>query len=198
MKRVLILGSTGLVGKAISENLEGKTEVIGSSFSHPQNPVDISDPLALKALFAKIGKVDAIICTAGMADFVAWNKADDAKWEFSIKNKMMGQINTMRFGAEYVNDGGAIILSTGVLAQYPMPGSGILSTVNAAVEAAVKASALELKDIRVNAVSPGWVAETMAAMGMDPEPGLPAKDIAQYYVNLIEKSTSGETVVATK
>lgn len=198
MKKVLILGATGLIGKAIAELLEGKAEVVKASFSHPENKVDISEPESLKALFAKVGKVDAIVCTAGMAEFALWDQADDAQWDFGIKNKMMGQINTIRFGEQYVNDDGAIILSTGVLAQYPMPGSGILTTVNAAVEAAIKASVTEIEGIRINAVSPGWVAETMVAMGMDPEPGLPAKDVAQYYVDLIESSNSGDIVVAAK
>ncbi|WED23642.1 short chain dehydrogenase [Vibrio sp. JC009] len=198
MKKVLILGATGLIGTAIAELLKGNAEVVEASFRHPENKVDISDPESLKALFAKVGKVDAIVCTAGMAEFVPWAQADDAKWDFGINNKMMGQINTIRFGEQYVNDGGAIILSTGVLAQYPMAGSGILTTVNAAVEAAIKASVTEIERIRINAVSPGWVAETMVAMGMDPEPGLPAADVAQYYVDLIEESTSGDIVVAAK
>ncbi|MDG3085512.1 short chain dehydrogenase [Vibrio hannami] len=198
MKKVLILGATGLIGNAISELLEGKAEVIKASFSHPENKVDISEPESLKALFEKVGKVDAIVCTAGMAEFVPWEQATDAQWDFGIKNKMMGQINTIRFGEKYVNDGGAIVLSTGVLAQYPMPGSGVLTTVNAAVEAAIKASVTEIEGIRINAVSPGWVAETMVAMGMDPEPGLPAKDVAQYYVDLIDSSNSGDIVVAAK
>ncbi|WP_375749099.1 short chain dehydrogenase [Vibrio sp. HN007] len=198
MKKVLILGSTGLIGNALTELLEGKAEVIGSSLNHPENPVDLSDPESLKALFAKVGKVDAILCTAGVARIVNWHEAPDSEWEFGIKNKMMGQINTIRFGEQYVNDGGAIILTSGVLAQYPFAGSGVVTTVNAAVEAAIKASVTEIDRIRINAVSPGWVSETMVAMGMDPEPGMPAKEVAQYYIDLMEESTSGDVVIAAK
>ena len=61
-----------------------------------------------------------------------------------------------------------------------------------------KAFVTEIDRIRINAVSPGWVAETMVAMGMDPEPGMPAKEIAQIYVDLIEKSHSGEVIIAAK
>lgn len=198
MKKVLILGATGLIGGALSELLQGKAEVVKASYRHEDNQVDISNPDSLKALLAKVGKVDAIVCTAGVADFVPWHQADDEKWQFAINNKMMGQINTIRFGEQYVKDGGVIILSTGVLAQHPLPGSGILTTVNVAVEGAVKAAAIELERIRINAVSPGWVAETMLAMGMDPKPGLPAKDVAQQYAHLIEESNSGDIVIAAK
>jgi len=198
MKKVLIIGSTGLLGAAIANQLEHKFEVIGASFSHSENPVDISKPASLKALFAKVGKVDAIICTAGVADMTPWAEADDEQWAFALNNKLMGQINTIRFGEQYVNDGGVIILSTGILAQNPFPGSGILTTVNAAVEAAIKAAVTEIERIRINAVSPGWVAETMLALGMDPEPGIPAAEVAQHYVDLLAESTTGEVIVAMK
>lgn len=198
MKKVLVLGSTGLVGSALVDKLKSSVEVVEASFNHAENPFDISNPASLKALFEKVGKVDAILCTAGVATMSDWATADDSEWDFGIQNKMMGQINTMRFGAKYVKDGGAIILSTGILAQYPFKGSSIVTTVNAAVEAAVKSASVELERIRFNAVSPGWVSETMVAMGMDPEPGMPAADVAQHYLDLMYESTSGEIVVAAK
>lgn len=198
MKKVLVLGSTGLVGKALVEKLKGTVEVVEASFNHPENPFDIANPQSLKALFEKVGKVDAILCTAGVVRMADWSTADDAEWEFGIQNKMMGQINTLRFGEKYVKDGGAIVLSTGILAQYPFKGSSIVTTVNAAVEAAVKSAAVEVDRIRFNAVSPGWVAETMVAMGMDPEPGMPAADVAQFYIDLMNDSHSGDIAVAVK
>ena len=198
MKKVLVLGSTGLVGSALVEKLKGSVEVVESSYSHPENPFDLSNPETLKALFEKVGKVDAILCTAGVVDMSDWATADDSEWDFGIKNKMMGQINTLRFGEKYVNDNGVIVLTSGVLAQYPFKGSSIVTTVNAAVEAAVKSASVEVGRIRINAVSPGWVAETMVAMGMDPEPGLPAADVAQHYIDLMNESTSGDVVVAMK
>lgn len=198
MKKVLVLGSTGLVGSKIVELLDGKAQVIQASKSNKENPVDLSNPNSLKELFAKVADVDSIICTAGVAGFDSWDNEDGKNWDFGIANKMMGQINTIRFGKKYVKNGGSIILTTGVLAQYPMEGSCIVTTVNAAVEAAVKSAAFELKNIRINAVSPGWVKETMENYGMDSTPGMPAIEVAQYYVNLIESGNSGDIVVAVK
>ena len=198
MKKVLVIGATGLVGKNIVTKLTGKVEVIAASLNHDSNPVDLSNPESLKALFAKVGKVDAIICTAGVAHFKALAETGDQDWQFAINNKMMGQINTIRFGQEYLNENGVIILTTGILAQYPMPGSAIVSAVNAAVEATVKGYSLELENTRINAVSPGWVKETMEAMGMDSTPGMPASEVAQYYLDLLDTSTSGEISTAVK
>lgn len=197
MKKVLILGATGLLGNAVAEQLEGKAEIIKASRSNTENPVNLADSDSLKALFKKVGKVDAIINTAGAVAFAPVN-ASDADWKFSIENKMMGQINTIRFGEEYLNDGGTIVLSTGVLAQYPMENMGLVTVINIAVEGAVKAAAVENKRVRVNAVSPGWVTETLEAMGMDTDPGLPATEVAKSYVQLINNDATGEIVVAMK
>ncbi|MEF1277638.1 NAD-dependent epimerase/dehydratase family protein, partial [Vibrio fortis] len=93
MKKVLVLGSRGLVGSALVEKLKGSAEVVEASFNHAENPFDISNPESLKALFEKVGKVDAILCTAGVVKMCDWATADDSEWEFGIHNKMMGQIN---------------------------------------------------------------------------------------------------------
>ena len=112
---------------------------------------------------------------------------------------MMGQINILRHGRSHVNKGGAIVLTTGVLAQHPMPGSAILSAVNAAVEVVIATVKIELDDsVRMGAVSPGWVAETMTAMGMDPTPGMPAADVAAKFVHFIESGQHGDIISAVK
>jgi len=111
----------------------------------------------------------------------------------------MGQVNLVRLGANFVRPQGSIILTTGVLATYPMKGSSIVTTVNAAVEGFVKSAALELEgQVSVNAVSPGWVSETLAYMKMDTAMGLPAIEIADAYVSLINSSQSGIVHIAAK
>jgi len=60
-----------------------------------------------------------------------------------------------------------------------MPGGAVISLVNAGLEGFVRAAALELpRGVRVNAVAPGWVRETLVALKMDPSPGVPAAQVA--------------------
>ena len=199
MKRILVIGSSGLIGSHLAKALQGKAEVVEASFRRGPLKVDISDPASLKRLFQQAGPVDAIACTAGMARFVPWSDAKDDDWAHGLANKLMGQVNVVRLGAAYVHDGGAITLTTGVLSQYPMPGGSIVTTVNAAVEGFVRGAAVELAPrVRVNAVSPGWITETLVAMGMDPAPGLPAAAAAEYYVQQMQSGASGSTVVAAR
>jgi NAD(P)-dependent dehydrogenase (short-subunit alcohol dehydrogenase family) len=96
---------------------------------------------------------------------------------------------------ERVNDGGSFTLTSGVLSQKPMVGSGAISLVNAGLEGFVRAAALEAPhSIRVNIVSPPWVTETLQAFGMPLEGGLPAAQVALAYVALIEGKQTGQTV----
>jgi NAD(P)-dependent dehydrogenase (short-subunit alcohol dehydrogenase family) len=195
MKKILVIGSTGLLGSHLVKALQGKAEVVEASFSRAPHRVDIADPASLRRLFETVGPVDAIACTAGMARFVPWAQASDDDWAHGVANKLMGQVNVVRLGAPAVRDGGAVTLTTGVLAQHPMPGGAIFTTANAAVEGFVRAAALELGTrIRVNVVSPGWITETLQAMAMDPTPGVPAAEAALAYVRAIESGASGSVV----
>ena len=110
--------------------------------------------------------VDGIICTGGAARFKPWDQLTDEDWTFSLANKLLGQVNVVRYGVKSVRPGDAITLTTGLAAQYPSPGSAIITTVNDAVEAFVRAAAAEpLISMRVNAVSPGWVVGDIAGHG---------------------------------
>ena len=67
---------------------------------------------------------------------------------------------------ETVADGGSITLTTGVLAQEPIRYGASATMVNAAIEGFVRAAAIELpRGIRINAVSPGVLSESMPGYG---------------------------------
>jgi NAD(P)-dependent dehydrogenase (short-subunit alcohol dehydrogenase family) len=105
----------------------------------------------------------------------------------------------VRYGLRRIRPGGAITLTTGLAAQYPSPGSAIITTVNAAVEAFVLAITAEPSiSVRVNAVSPGWVSETLQEMGRDPAGGIPAADVAQVIVRQFREGPTGSVASAAK
>ena len=198
-KKVLVVGASGLLGSKVVSALAGRADVIAASRTGSPETVDITEKASLEALFERVGTVDAIVCTAGMVRYVPWANATDDDWAHGLSQKLMGQVDLTRIGAPFVRDGGSITLTTGLLAQHPIPGSSIVSTVNAAVEGFVRAAAIEIgRGVRVNAVSPGWIAETMVAMGMDPLPGLPAADVAKRFVQLIESDANGSILVAAR
>lgn len=193
--KVILIGATGTIGKAVAAALAGTHEVIPVSRSHGDCHVDLGDPASIREMYRTIGRADAVISAAGLAKFAPLAELSDDDFRFCLDNKLMGQVNLVRYGFEHVTDGGSVTLTSGVLSQKPMPGSGAISLVNAGLEGFVRAAALEApRWIRVNAVSPGWVTETLIAYGMDPAGGTPAAEVARAYVKVLKGTATGEVV----
>src|SRR5271170_2121477 len=186
--KIVIVGATGTIGKAVALALQGKHEVVAVSRSAAQYRADITDKSSLEKAFAAIGKVDAIVSVAGGAVFKPLAALTDADFEKCLHDKLMGQVNVVRVGWQHVRPGGSITITSGVLAAEPMPGAAAISMVNAGLEGFGRAAALELEseNIRVNVVSPPWVTETLIAYKMDPANGLPAAEVAKAYVRSVE------------
>src|ERR1700691_4505293 len=197
VSKILVIGAAGLIGERVVEAL-GEEHCIRASRNSGER-VDISDPKSLAALFERVGELDGIVCTGGAARYKPWDQLTDEDWTFSLANKLLGQVNVVRYGAKSVRPGGAITLTTGLAAQYPSPGSAIITTVNDAVEAFVRAVAAEPSiSVRVNAVSPGWVSETLQAMGRNPAEGIPAAEVAKITVRQFREGATGSVVPAAK
>lgn len=143
------------------------------------------------------GRVDAVVSAAGQAAFRPLLALTDADFALGLTNKLMGQVNLVRLGVELVANGGSFTLTSGIASRQPMPGGAVISLVNAGLEGFVRAAALELsRGVRVNAVAPGWVRETLVALKMDPSPGVPAAQVAQTYVRSVEGRMSGQVLDA--
>lgn len=197
--RVLLVGATGLLGTEIKRLLEARHEVITASRKGSDVAVDLSDKASIVALYERVGQVGAVVCVGGAAKFAPLDALDDADYAFSLANKLMGQVNLVRCARGHVEAGGSITLTSGTLAQEPMVGAAAVSTVNAGLEGFVRVAALELQGtLRVNVVSPGWVAETLESMGKDPSQGIAAAEVAKVYQRAIDEAITGQTLLAAR
>lgn len=195
--RVLLVGATGTIGRAVAAALAGD-EVVAVSRRSTSLTVDLAAPESIRAMYASVGRIDAVVCAAGEAKFAPFADLGDGDFEFSLRNKLMGQVNLVRLGFGHVRDRGSFTLTSGVLARSPMIGSGAISLVNAGLEGFVRAAALEApRGIRVNVVSPPWVTETLRALGMDTSQGLPADVVARAYLQSVRGTDSGAVLEPT-
>ena len=192
--KVLVIGASGTIGQAVAAELGARHEILSAGQNSGQFRVDIKDLASVQALFHETRKLDAVVVAAGSLHFGPLADMTPEQFNIGLQDKLMGQVNVARLALEtgVVRDGGSITLTSGVLAQQPMPGSAAISLINAGVEGFARAAALEApRGIRVNVVSPGWVSETLAAMGRDPSAGVPAAAVAQVYVASVEGSGTG-------
>src|SRR5579864_2130269 len=159
--KILVIGGTGTIGRAVVQVLRARHEVIPVGNRGGERTVDIASPDSIKDLFKSVGRIDAVVSCAGRGAFKPLDQLSDADLALSLSSKLMGQVNLVRFGTPTVADRGSFTLTSGVLSREPAPGGAALSLVNGALEAFVLAAALELpRGIRVNVVSPPWVSET--------------------------------------
>jgi NAD(P)-dependent dehydrogenase (short-subunit alcohol dehydrogenase family) len=191
--KIVLIGASGTIGQTVEKALSTRHQIVRVGRTKGELQVDLASTESIKRLFEKAKRFDAVVCAAGAARFAPLDKLTDEDFAFSLANKLMGQVNLVRLGLKHINDGGSFTLTSGVLANEPMPGSAAISLVNAGLEGFVRAAALELpRGIRVNVVSPPWVSETLKSMGKDPAAGMPAEQVAAAYVAAVEGQQTGQ------
>ena len=193
--KVLLVGSHGIIGKAIANLLkEKKYDVI--EVSRTSNPsLDITDTKNIELFYSNLGQVDAIICAAGDAAFAPLNKASEKDIDLTVNSKLLGQVNLVRKGLNNLRPGGVFIITGGMLAYSPMQQTSLIAMVNAGLEGFARAVAIELTDDRrIVVVHPAWVAESAAMAGMDPSLFPDAAETAKAYLTALEGTMNGSPV----
>jgi NAD(P)-dependent dehydrogenase (short-subunit alcohol dehydrogenase family) len=153
--KIIIVGATGTMGKHLSSAFEKEHEIIRVGSNSGDFQVDITSTESIENLFDQVGSFDALISTAGPTYVGPWKKMTDKEFRKGIDGKMMGQINLVLIGQHYINPKGSFTLITGGLTYEPQLNFANASAANGAVEAFVRAAAIELENgIRINAVSP--------------------------------------------
>lgn len=193
--KIIVVGATGTIGREVVKALSAKGHEVVAASRSAKARVDIRDSASIEQLFATTKEVDAVVSCAGDAAFKPLMDLTDGDFETSLRSKLMGQVNLARIAARRVRERGSITLTSGVLAMQPMGGAAAVSLVNAGLEGFIRVAALEApRGIRFNAVSPGWIKETMVMLGMDPAPGMSAADCAKIYLRVVEGSQQGTIV----
>ena len=153
--KIIIVGATGTMGTYLSSAFEKENEIIRVASEGGDFQVDITSPEAIEKFFQTVGPFDALISTAGPTFVGPWKKLNDETFRKGVEGKMMGQINLVLIGQNYINPKGSFSLITGALTEDPQINFANASAANGAVEGFVRAAAIELENgIRINAVSP--------------------------------------------
>jgi len=193
--RVLVVGASGTIGRAVVAELRERHEVVAAGRESGDVQVDITDTASIRAAFEAAGTLDAVVSAAGKVKFAPFAEMTDADYQIGIADKLMGQVNLVLIGREFVADGGSFTLTTGVLDSDPIRMGSSASMVNGAVNAFVVAAAIEMpRGLRINAVSPGVITEAMPDYapffrGFEP---VPAARAALAYAKSVEGAQTGQ------
>ena len=191
--RIIVVGATGTIGKAVADALEARDHQVLRASRKGDLPVDIESPDSIKHMYEVTGEIDGVVACVGKGAWKPLTELQDTDLNFTIANKLLGNINLVRFGVENMRDKGVFLLTAGIFSKEPPPGVPALAMVNGALESFARGAAKDLpRGIRINTVSPPFIKETAEAMGM--EGGLPAEENAKTYVELVEGAQTGQVV----
>lgn len=193
--RTIVIGATGTIGSAVAEAFEqaGHEVIRASRKSDPS--VNIDEPASIRAMYKAVGTLDAVICCAGSGAFAKLTELTDEQIQFTIGSKLMGQVNLVRSGIEYLSDGGVFVLTSGIFSRNPIPGVPALALANGAIESFTRGAALDLpRGLRIGTISPPVITETAVKSGLSTENSLSAADNAKAYVTFAEGSETGKVI----
>jgi NAD(P)-dependent dehydrogenase (short-subunit alcohol dehydrogenase family) len=193
--KILVVGASGTIGKAVVEELKGRHEVLSAGRTHGDYRVDIGDLASIRALLNQVGNVDAVVSAAGDVHFGPLLEMTPEQLQIGLSHKLMGQVHLALEAAKHLNPSGSVTLVAGTLSKDPIRFGASASLVNSAIEGFVRAAAVEFPPgMRINAVSPTILQESLAAFGpyFPGTEGVPAKRVALAYSKSVEGAQTGQ------
>ena len=174
-KVALITGGTTGIGAATARlfRQEGATVVVTGS--NPETleaarrelrdievvAADAADIAATRALIhdihARHGRLDVLFVNAGIARMAPSSEVDERQFDAMFNVNVRGAYFAIRYAAEIMSDGGAIVLTASVSGVTGGPGQTVYGATKAALRSFGRTFAGELapRGIRVNTISPG-------------------------------------------
>lgn len=226
-KKVILLGASSGLGLATAKaaTTEGANVVIVSSNQQridkalaglpdgsEGHAVDLSKEENIKDFFAGIGAFDHLVYTAGEnlnLKTIDQTDIEDARSFFNVR--FWSPFAAVKYAAPNIKAGGSICLISGTANARPGVGWSVASAICGAMEGFVRAMAVELAPIRVNAVVPGVIRTNLwDSMPAEQREGLyqamadnlllkragEAEDVAQAFVYLMkQRFGTGQNIV---
>ncbi|WNG41700.1 short chain dehydrogenase [Archangium violaceum] len=193
--KVLLVGAHGVIGSAVARELGARHTLVRAGRSQGDVKVDITDSASIRRMFEQVGRVDAVVSAAGNVHFAPLEDMTEQHFDIGLRDKLMGQVNLAMIGRAWLNDGGSITVTGGILAEQPIRNGSSASLVNSALEGFVRGAAIELpRGLRINLVSPNVVQESLPQLapffrGFE---AVPAARVALGYSRSVEGHQTGQ------
>ena len=196
--KIILVGASGNIGKAAYAELSPRHEIILVGRNSGDVKVDMSDRASVVSMYKSIGKIDAVVSTAGNVHFGPLEEFTEEQFMLGLTDKVMGQVNLVLEGLSYVNDHGSFTLTSGVLDRDPIRMGVGAATANGAIGGFIVGSAIEMpRGIRINAVSPGLldVSEKRYGEFFPGHERVAAARVGLAYTKSIEGPGTGKVII---
>ncbi len=174
-KRIVVVGGSSGIGLAIAaavlgagaeviivgrsaDRLASALDTLGSDVPCKGIVCDVSDESQVMKLYQQVGPFDHLVVTAaGDLVYKAFDEITLADVQKIVGTKLIGAFLLVKYAKPLLKTEASIVFTSGINAFIPPGKSSMVSAVNGALIAYVRALAVELGPVRVNTVSPGWV-----------------------------------------
>lgn len=174
-RRILIVGGTSGLGLAVADlaRARGAAIIVASRSAGERRAelaerlgpdvaalsLDAASPTGAADALAAIGTIDHLVVTTRPALTpapLASLDLDQARQAF--ETKFWGTCRVIRAALPHLRPDGSIVLTSGIAGEKTYRNQSVMAALNGATEALCRSLAVELAPVRVNAVSPGFVA----------------------------------------
>ncbi|WP_076417909.1 short chain dehydrogenase [Colwellia sp. UCD-KL20] len=197
MKTVILIGALGKMGQAALTGLSNHKVITAGRSGNVDHIIDITNEQSIRDLYKNVGHFDAVVNTVGFCEYAPFTEMTETQWMTTVMSKMMGQINLVRIGQEYIADGGSFTLVSGILNTKPIPFAIADATTSGAIDTFVKCVSLEMpKKTRINVVNPTVLAEAWDVYG-EMMPGfqpVPGALVGKAFERSVDGFINGEVI----
>ncbi|MFO7287448.1 MAG: SDR family oxidoreductase [Gammaproteobacteria bacterium] len=171
------LGAAVTIASRSEAKLRDAAERIGPGIAY--RVLDLTSDDQVKAFFEQGDAWDHVVVTGSDVKMAAVRQLPMEDALGAMNSKFWGFYRVARHAR--IRDGGSLGVVAGYLATRPVAGRALMGAINAALESLVQGLALELKPVRVNAVSPAVVkTEMWSSMTPEAREAMYAKVAATY------------------
>ncbi|MFF0866821.1 SDR family oxidoreductase [Nonomuraea sp. NPDC003560] len=179
-QRLVVVGAGSHTGRALARSASAagaavvlagpdlrKLEWTAAELSGPAEVrvLDLCDERSIADFAGGLGRFDHLVSTAAVPANGPLKDLEAADVQRAFSAKVIGPLLLAKNLAGQVSEHGSFTFFSGVVAWRPAPARTVMATTNGALAFLVRALAVEIAPVRVNAVSPGIV-DTGAWDGM--------------------------------
>lgn len=217
-KKILIIGGSSGLGLAVAQyayEIGAKVVIASRSASQIHDDLskvvgnnietysfDITSQDETEATLKKIGDIDHLVLTVRPnINPSPFEKIDIKQTKEAFETKFWGQYQLIQQALNQIKREGSIVMTTGIAGEKIFNNFSTMAIINGATETLCRSLAIELSPIRVNVVSPGFVAPKPEEVEKYAEKFpmrkiTTAKEVAKTYIYLMESAyTTGTSVV---
>ena len=167
MKKIIVVGATGKLGRVVVEGLQKDYEVIRAGRSGPDLKIDAFDFESVSDILASVGPFDGLVSCIGGTPFKTFEELTMDDFAAGLSTKCFSQLNLAKAAIPFLSENGSITLTSVIIGDEPIIAGSCAAAANGALNMCVSTLAAEYAGkLRINVVSPSIIENSVDHYGM--------------------------------